>query len=196
MFNENQSDLSGFSLDDYENDEIEEQNRNNVSGNEPTDAAESDDHISLASLARVSNQVISYHQGQAKNEPAQRVYSWRKRDTILRGHLLLEEFFERPLEDMTPQQYFSVLLQRYCQILLLDRLTFIVFQTIHKTIGVKRAEIMSLTLISIKMGILQLPSYKLYQSREFRCRKIVDFMPCKRCQELLRIRMSWLKFVP
>ena len=31
---------------------------------------------------------------------AQRIYRWRKRETIVRDHSILEEFCEAPLEDM------------------------------------------------------------------------------------------------
>ena len=89
------------------NDEIEDAVRNNGYDDESTDAAESDDDIPLASLTGASNQASSNNQGQANNEPAQRVYRWRKRDTIVRAHSFLEEFSEPPLEGMTPLQYFS-----------------------------------------------------------------------------------------
>ena len=83
IFDGNQSDLSSLSSDEEQNDEIEDAVRNNVSDDKPTDAAESDDDIPLASLARANNQASSNDQDQANNEPAQRVYSWRKRDTIV-----------------------------------------------------------------------------------------------------------------
>ena len=59
MFHGNQSYFSSFSSDEEENDEIEDAVRNNVFNNEPTDAAESDDDIPLASLAGASNQISS-----------------------------------------------------------------------------------------------------------------------------------------
>ena len=62
MFHGNQSYFSSFSSDEEENDEIEDAVRNNVSNNEPTDAAESDDDIPLASLAGASSQVSSIDQ--------------------------------------------------------------------------------------------------------------------------------------
>ena len=60
------------------------------------------------------------------------------------------------------------------------------FQTIHKSIDTNHAEILSLTGMSIKMGISQLPSYKFYWSWEHRCPRIKDVMPHNRYQELLR----------
>ena len=80
-----------------ENDEIEDAVQNNVSDDEPTDVAESDDYIPLASLAGPTIQASSKDQGQANNEPAQRVYRWRKKDTIVRDRFSLEEFSEPPL---------------------------------------------------------------------------------------------------
>ena len=55
-------------MDKEENDEIEDAVQNNVSNDDPTDAAESDNDISFASLAGVSNQASSNYQGQANNE--------------------------------------------------------------------------------------------------------------------------------
>ena len=52
----------------------------------PTDAAETGDDIPLAPLAGASNQASFNDQGQARNEPVQRVYCWRKRDTIVCDH--------------------------------------------------------------------------------------------------------------
>ena len=74
IFDGNQSDLSGLSSDEEENDEIEDAVQNNVSDDERTDAAESDNDIPLASLAGESNQASSNYQGQANNEPVEHVY--------------------------------------------------------------------------------------------------------------------------
>ena len=74
VFNGNQSDFSGLSSEEEENDVIEDAVRNNVSEYKPTDAAKFDDDIPLASLAGASNQASSNDQGQANNGPAQRVY--------------------------------------------------------------------------------------------------------------------------
>ena len=56
IFHENQSDLSSLTSDEEENDEMEDAVQNNVSEDEPTDAAKSVDDTLLASLARASNQ--------------------------------------------------------------------------------------------------------------------------------------------
>ena len=58
-------------MDEEEIDEIEDEVHNNVSDEELIDAAESDDDISLALLAGVSNQASFNDQVQANNEPAQ-----------------------------------------------------------------------------------------------------------------------------
>ena len=82
-FDRNQSDLLGLSLDDEENDEIEDAVRNSVSNCKLNDAVESDNDITLASLAATSNQSSSNDQDQANNEPAERTYRWRKKYTIV-----------------------------------------------------------------------------------------------------------------
>ena len=146
--------------DEKENNEVEDAVRNDVSDDERTDAAESNNDIPLASLAGASNQASSNDQGQAKNEPAQRVYRWRKRDTTVRDHSFLEEFSEPPLEDMTPLQYFSMFITTALLDIVVEQTNIYSFQTIHKSIDTNRAEIISLIGMSIEMGILQLPSYK------------------------------------
>ena len=186
IFDENQSDLSGLSSDEEENKKIEDTVRNNVSSDKPIGAAESDDDIPLASLAGASNQASSNDQSQANNEPAQRVYRWKKRDAISRNHSFLEEFSESSLEDMTPLQYFPKFITTSLLDIDVEQTNIYSFKTIHKYIDANRAEIMSLIGKSIKMGILQLPSYKSYRSQELRCPRIADVMPHNRYQELLR----------
>ena len=160
--------------------------RNNVSSDEPIGAAESDDDIPLASLAGASNQASSNDQSQANNEPAQRVYRWKKRDAISRNHSFLEEFSESSLEDMTPLQYFPKFITTSLLDIDVEQTNIYSFKTIHKYIDANHAEIMSLIGKSIKMGILQLPSYKSYRNQELRCPRIADVMPHNRYQELLR----------
>ena len=73
IFDGNQSDLSGPTSDEEEIDEIKDAVPKNVSDDEPTDAAESDNDTPLASLARASNQASFNDQVQGNNEPAQRI---------------------------------------------------------------------------------------------------------------------------
>ena len=162
MFHGNQSYFSSFSSDEEENDEIEDAVRNNVFNNEPTDAAESDDDIPLASLAGASNQASSNDQGRANNKPVQRVYRLRKRDTIVCDHSFLKQFSEPSLEDVTPLQYFSMFITTALLDIVVEQTDIYSFETIHKSINTGRAKMMSLIGISMKMGILKLPSYKSY----------------------------------
>ena len=90
------------------------------------------------------------------------VYRSRKRDTIACDHSFLEEFSEPPLEGMTPLQYCSMFITT--ALFVVEQTNIYSFQTIHKSIDTNRAEIMPLIGMSIKMGILQLPSYKSYWS--------------------------------
>ena len=83
IFDGNQSDLSSLSSDEKEIDEIEDTVRNNVSDDEPIDAAEFDDDICLASLAGASNQASSNDQAQVNNEPAQCISLEKKRYNCL-----------------------------------------------------------------------------------------------------------------
>ena len=186
IFNENQSDRSGLSWDEEENDDIKDAVWNNISDGKPTDAAEPGNDIPLASLAGAVYQASSSDQCQANNEPTQGVYHWRKIDTIVCDHSFLEELSELLLEDMTPLQYISVVITATLLGINVEQNNIYSFQTIHKSIDTNRAEITSLIGMSIKMGILQLPSYKLYWSQNFLCPRIVCVMPRNCYQELLR----------
>ena len=90
------------------------------------------------------------------------LYRWRKRDTIACDHSFFEEFSEPFLEDMTPLQYFSIFITTALLDIVVEQTSIYSFQTIHKSIDTNRAEIISLIGMSIKMGTLQLPSYKAY----------------------------------
>ena len=59
-------------------------------------------------------------------------------------------------------QYFSKFITTEFSDIVLEQTNIYSFQTIHKSINTNGAEIMSLIGMSIKMEILQLPSYKLY----------------------------------
>ena len=83
IFDGNQSDLSGLTSDEEEIDEIKDAVPKNVSNDEPTDTAESDNHTSLASLARASNQASSNDQVQGNNKPAQRISLEKERYNCL-----------------------------------------------------------------------------------------------------------------
>ena len=56
----------------------------------------------------------------------------------------------------------------------------------HISIDTNCTEKISLIEMSIKIGMLQLQFNKMYRSRELRCPRIADVMPCNRYQELLR----------
>ena len=87
---------------------------------------------------------------------------------------------------MSPLQYLSKFHKTALLDIVVEQTNIYSFQTIHKSIDTNFAEIMSLIRMSIKMGILQLPSYKSYWSRELRCPRIADVMPRNRYQELIR----------
>ena len=119
-----------------------------------------------------------------KHKPGQRVYRRRKRDTIVRDHSFLEKFSEPSLEDMTPLQYFLKFITTELLDIVAEQTNISNFQIILKSIETNHAEIMSLIGTSIKMGILQLPSYNFYCSEELHCPRIGDVMPHNRYHEL------------
>ena len=66
---------------------------------------------------------------------------------------------------MVPLQYFSLFITTALLDIFVEQTNIYSFQTINKSIDTNRGEIMSLIGMSIKMGMLQLPSYKLHWSR-------------------------------
>ena len=125
VFDGKQSDLSGLSSDEEENNEIEDIVRNNVSNDEPTDAAESDDDIPLAFLAGESNQTSSNDQVQANNEPAEFISMEKERYGCLWSFVSWRIFWTTFRRYGTSAILFDVYynsIVRYCCI------TFIVFK--------------------------------------------------------------------
>ena len=87
---------------------------------------------------------------------------------------------------MTPLQYISVFITTTLLGINVEQTNIYSFQAIHKSINTNRAEITSWIGMNIKMGILQLPSYKLYWSQNLLCPRIAGVMPRNCYQELLR----------
>ena len=110
----------------------------------------------------------------------------RKRDTIVCDHSFLKQFSEPSLEDVTPLQYFSMFITTALLDIVVEQTNIYSFEIIHKSINTGCAKMMSLIGMSNKMGILKLPSYKSYWSRELCCPRIADVMPRNCYQELLR----------
>ena len=80
---------------------------------------------------------------------------------------------------MKPLQHFSMFITTALLDTIVEQPNICSFQTIHKSIDINRAEIMSLIGMSIKMGILQLPCYKSYWSRELRSPVEEQIIPSK-----------------
>ena len=92
---------------------------------------------------------------------------------------------------MAPLQYFSLFITTALLDIFVEQTNIYSFQTINKSINTNREEMMSLIGMSIKMGMLQLLSYKSHWSRELRCQKIAVVMSLNCYQELL----TYLHFV-
>ncbi|XP_039298358.1 uncharacterized protein LOC120354774 [Nilaparvata lugens] len=97
---------------------------------------------------------------------------------------VLEDKFDVPQEIPTETDYFYKMFSE-------DIFELIVLRTnqrsVHETgasINTTKAEIKDFIAIHLLMGVIQLPSYLDYWSRQFRVPKIADVMPLKRYQKL------------
>ena len=181
VFDGNQSELSDFSSEEDNIDEIEDAVCNEIPANDENTDSDSDDDISLANLARANgaDQAIT-------TTTSQHNYRWRKRDTIAHDYSFTQDFSEPPVEEMTPLQYFSLFFTTDILEIVVQQTNIYSFQKCHKVINTNREEIMSLIGINLKMGITKLPSYKSYWGRELRFPAVADVMPRNRYQELSR----------
>ena len=87
---------------------------------------------------------------------------------------------------MIPLVYLARFITMVLLVIIVEQTNICSFQATHKSINTNRVEIISLIGMSIKMGILQLPSYKSYWSRELCCLRIANVIHRNRYKELLR----------
>ena len=103
-------------------------------------------------------------------------YRWRKKDTIVGNHTFERNFPDPPLEEITPLKYFKQFITDDIIDCVVEQTNIYSFQKDAKSTNTNREEILSLIGMHMKMGIITIPSYKLYWSRELRYSPVADVM--------------------
>ena len=185
----NQSEISDFS--DSSDDEGGSQIV--ADGYESLDSNQSESDEDEVPLARLANNNIllaepnvstSSVKEDIQSTAPKHNYRWRKKDTLSSDYIFVGQFSDPPLEDKTPLQYFRQFITDDIIDLVVEQTNIYSCQKSGKSINVNREELMSLMGIRMKMGIVKLPSYKLYWSQELRYSPIADVMPRNRYQLL------------
>ena len=111
------------------------------------------------------------------------IYRWRKRDIPL-----VTSSFHQRQEDITellsPIQYFKQFWTDELNGLIVDQTNLYSVGKTGNSVNTNRAEIEQFIGMHLRMGIVNLPSYKLYWSQDTRYPPISDVMPLKRFQKL------------
>ena len=166
----NQSDMSEFSSDDDDDEFVPENNQETL--NIPTDGSElegseSEDEVPLSSLVNNKSAFSTAGQGTSTNNHQSNPkhhYRWRKKDTIVGNHTFERNFPAPPLEEITPLKYFKQFITDDIIDCVVEQTNIYSFQKDAKSTNTNREEIMSLIGMHMKMGIITIPSYKLYWS--------------------------------
>ena len=114
-----------------------------------------------------------------------RVYRWRKKDTIEFDVTFSNQFTDPPLVLPTPYHYFRMFFPSNLDDLVAEQTNLYSVQRSGRNIKTSAAEISALMGIMIRMGIVQLPSYRLYWSQLLRYDAIAEVMPRNRFIELM-----------
>lgn len=167
------SDESDFNeIDDYVDD---------VSIYSESETDEEDDNIPLAEIANKGPNA-----DEEENEPPlPHTYRWRKKDTMEGDHEFTSIFSEPPVEEVTPLQYFYKFFTPELTELVAEQTNLYSFQKKNKSIETTSAEITTLMGIMMNMGIVKLPQYRCYWSRQLRYPPIADILPRNRFQQLV-----------
>ena len=93
-------------------------------------------------------------------------------------------FTEPPAEELTPLQYFKLFFKDEILNAIVENTNLYSVQKSGTSINTNKDEISSFIGIHILMGIVQLPNYKAYWTRELRFPPVADVMPITRYEEL------------
>ena len=193
------SDLSDLSEDEeFDNDGTEMQlNAGNfevlvgdesVKEKENFSDSDDEDDIPLAQLAEINatNDMTDNSKKPAEAVPSEeRTYRWRKKDMLEKDVTFTSKFSDPPIDLPTPYQYFRKFFPPALDELVAEQTNLYSVQKCNRNIKTTPNEISSLIGMMMKMGIVQLPSYRLFWSQSFRYEPIAEVMPKNRFLDLL-----------
>ena len=171
------SELSKLSDDDDDN-EIDVPQNVLVSTAEVSSDEENDDEddVRLANLANASSD--------SNIKTANKVYQWQKHDTPMADCTFQGTFTEPPEEELTPLQYFKLIFKDEILNTIVESTNLYSVQKPGTSVNTNKDETSSFIGIHIPVGIVQLPNYKAYWSRELRFPPVADAMPINQYEKL------------
>ena len=107
----------------------------------------------------------------------QHVYRWRKQDTLVGDFTFSIAFSDPPLNVKSPLDYFCQFITEGVIDRVVEQTNLYSVQKNGKSIATNKEEIRSLTGMLMKMGIVRMPNYLSYWSRELRYLPVADVMP-------------------
>ena len=120
-----------------------------------------------------------------------RTYRWKKQDAPLFHDNFQEYFSDLPEEELTPMQYFNLFLKEDVLKLTVENTNLYSIQRTGIPINTNTEEIRTFIGMLTLLGIVQLPTYKLYWSKEMGYPPVADVMPVNRFEKL----RSFLHFI-
>ena len=113
-----------------------------------------------------------------KSHVKQHAFRWRKKDIpVTLGHVVMES--EKLSQIKSPTDYFKLFWTDELNGLIVEQTNLYSTQKRFTSINMNKSEIQQFIGIQLKMGIVQLPSYKLYWSQQMRYPPVAGVMPIK-----------------
>ena len=142
-----------------------------------------DNEIDVPQNVLVSTDEVSSDED-SNIKTANRVYQWRKHDTPVADRTFQGTFTKPPEEELTPLHYFKLFFKDEIFNTIVENTNLYSVQKSGTSVHTNKDEISSFIGIHILMGIVQLPNYKAYWSRELRFPPVLDVMPINRYEKL------------
>lgn len=185
----NDSELSDLSEEEIEDEAdfelncVDEQECTNDKSESESDSNESDDDDNFPLIQLAGNRSDSQN---IIEKSVNHHYRWRSRDAPVAPYIFENNFTDPPDEPYTPTQYFFQFLTEEAIQLMVDNTNLYSVQKTGKSVNVTVEEMKSFIGMQIVMGIVRMPRYEYYWSRELRYPAVADVMPLKRFEQLRR----------
>ena len=194
------SDLSELSSDEEQEDELivlqDIQQKAMVESSDDDDDDDDDDdgdyNVPLAHLATGQKNDIDATAAPPPEAPPPEapalghVYRWRKRDRPQATHEFTGNFSDPPEVEMSPRDYFKQFFTDEIVSLIVDQSNLYSTQKHGKCVNTNVEEMYRYIGMHILMGVVNLPAYTLYWSKELRYASIANVMSLKRFEFLRR----------
>ena len=186
VLNGNESDIEELSSDD-ELGEVEETDSDGI-GFEPGSDCDKDDCEELGGGSVKDADTDELEEDDTasaipKGHVKQHAFRWRKKDIpVTPGNFVMES--EKLSQIKSPIDHFKLFWTDELNELIVEQTNLYSTQKRFTSINTNKSEIEQFIGMQLKMGIVQLPSYKLYWSQQMRYPPVADVMPIKRYEKL------------